>query len=67
MLVDDENNDDDENNSNQLLSTSYVPGTKLGSLRVLNYSVHCSQHPLASDGMKRFSKRLSATENTGLG
>ena len=59
--------DDDEDNSHQLLSTPYVPGTKLGSLHVLNYSVHCSQHPLAGDEMKRFSKRLSASENTGLG
>ena len=58
--------DDNEDNNDQLLSTSYVSGTKLGSLYVLSYSVHCSQHPLASDEMKILNKRLSRSANTGL-
>ena len=56
--------DDNEENNNQLLSTSYVSGTQLGSLHVLSYSVHCSQHPLASDEMKILSKKLSTSANT---
>ena len=58
--------DDNEDSNDQLLSTSYVSGTKLGSLHGLSYSVPCSQHPLASDEMKILSKRLSTSANTGL-
>lgn len=68
MLVNDaDNEDDDEGDSNHLLSTNYVPSTKLGSLPILNYSVHCNQPPLASDEMEMVSKSLLLAKTSVLG
>lgn len=61
MLIND-NDDNDVSDSNHFLSTTYVPSTKLHSLHILNYTVHCSQHLLAGDKMEILSKKLFTRE-----
>lgn len=57
---------DDEGDSHHLLSTNYVLSPKLGSLPILNHSVHCNHSPLARDEMEPVHKKAFASENIGL-